>query len=69
MTAPPRDHVADTRHGSPGGHLPVMLDEAIAWLDPKPGGRYCDATLGVGGHAQAVLETVGAGRPADRSRP
>ena len=57
MTAPPRDPVADTRHGSPGGgHLPVMLDEAIAWLDPKPGGRYCDATLGVGGHAAAVLE-------------
>ena len=23
---------------------------------PKPGGRYCDATLGLGGHARAVLE-------------
>ena len=57
MTAPPRDPLADTRHGSPaGGHLSVLLNEAIAWLDPKPGGRYCDATVGAGGHAAAVLE-------------
>jgi 16S rRNA (cytosine1402-N4)-methyltransferase len=38
------------------GHESVLLDEALAWLDPKPGGRYCDATLGLGGHARAVLE-------------
>jgi 16S rRNA (cytosine1402-N4)-methyltransferase len=56
MTAPPRDPVADARHGPSAAHLPVLLDEAIAWLDPKPGGRYCDATLGAGGHAFAVLE-------------
>ena len=57
MTAPPRDPLAETRHGSPaGGHLSVLLNEAIAWLDPKPGGRYCDATVGAGGHAAAVLE-------------
>ena len=57
MTAPPRDQLAESRHGSAGGgHLPVLLDEALSWLDPKPGGRYCDATLGAGGHAAAVLE-------------
>jgi len=38
------------------GHEPVLYNEALAWLDPKPGGRYCDATLGLAGHARAVLE-------------
>ncbi len=57
MTPPPPDPLAETRHGSAeGGHLSVLLNEAIAWLDPKPGGRYCDATVGAGGHAAAVLE-------------
>ncbi len=37
-------------------HLPVLLEEVLTWLDPKPAGRYCDATLGLGGHARAVLE-------------
>ena len=56
MNAPTRDPVADTRHGDSAQHLPVLLDEAMFWLDPKPGGRYCDATLGAGGHSFAVLE-------------
>src|SRR5579872_3529279 len=37
-------------------HQPVLLDAVLQQLDPKPGGRYCDATLGLGGHAQALLE-------------
>jgi 16S rRNA (cytosine1402-N4)-methyltransferase len=56
MNAPTRDPVADTRHGDSAQHLSVLLDEAMAWLDPKPGGRYCDATLGAGGHTLAMLE-------------
>jgi 16S rRNA (cytosine1402-N4)-methyltransferase len=56
MTAPPPDPVADTRQAGGGRHLPVLLDEAMTWLDPKPGGRYCDATLGAGGHSRAMLE-------------
>jgi 16S rRNA (cytosine1402-N4)-methyltransferase len=56
MTEPTRDPLADTRHGVAAAHLPVLLEEAMAWLAPKPGGRYCDATLGAGGHAQALLE-------------
>jgi 16S rRNA (cytosine1402-N4)-methyltransferase len=38
------------------GHVPVMLAEAIAALDPKPGETHVDATFGGGGYARALLE-------------
>ena len=38
-----------------GQHTPVMVDEALAWLAPRPGGVYCDATVGYAGHAERVL--------------
>ena len=40
---------------SSASHIPVMLNEALTMLDVKPGGRYLDATVGLGGHAQAIL--------------
>ncbi|WP_029898282.1 16S rRNA (cytosine(1402)-N(4))-methyltransferase RsmH [Desulfohalovibrio reitneri] len=40
-------------------HVPVLRDEVVAWLSPRPGGRYLDGTLGLGGHARAVMEAAG----------
>jgi len=36
-------------------HIPVLLSEVIAALDPQPGGVYVDGTLGLGGHGEAIL--------------
>ena len=38
------------------GHIPVLLHEALQFLQPKPGGRYFDGTLGLGGHSEAILK-------------
>ena len=37
-------------------HTPVMLDEVIHYLDPAPGKRYLDATLGYAGHTLGLLQ-------------
>jgi len=38
------------------GHAPVLLEEAMEFLAPIPGGTYCDATVGLGGHTSALLQ-------------
>jgi len=40
-------------------HIPVLLDESLRFLDIKPGGTYADLTLGLGGHAEAILSRSG----------
>lgn len=36
-------------------HVSVLADEIVAFLEPRAGGRYLDATLGLGGHAERIL--------------
>jgi len=50
-----------TQSEGPALHLPVMRDEVLTYLAPRPAGVYCDATLGFGGHARAVLEASAPG--------
>ena len=38
------------------GHVPVMVGEVVRGLRPRPGARLVDATVGLGGHAAALLE-------------
>jgi 16S rRNA (cytosine1402-N4)-methyltransferase len=40
----------------PFEHEPVLLDAVVELLGPVPGGIYCDATVGGGGHAERLLE-------------
>jgi 16S rRNA (cytosine1402-N4)-methyltransferase len=37
-------------------HLPVMLAEALAALNATSGGLFIDATLGMGGHSEGILQ-------------
>lgn len=37
-------------------HIPVLLDEVVAALDPQPGDVIVDATFGAGGYTRALLD-------------
>lgn len=37
-------------------HIPVLGREVVAWLKPREGGIYVDATFGAGGYSRAILE-------------
>ena len=39
-------------------HAPVLLKEAIEGLQAQPGGYFIDCTVGLGGHATAILERI-----------
>ena len=42
------------------GHVPVLLKEAIDFLNVRRGGTYIDATVGLGGHSYEIARHLGA---------
>ena len=36
-------------------HVPVLLDECMAFLEPSKGGDFADLTFGGGGHSLSLI--------------
>jgi len=66
LTVRARLAVGQSRAGQAGKlgapHTPVLLDEVLEWLRVKPDGIYVDATLGAGGHSEAIAARLSSGR-------
>lgn len=52
---PGADRAPDTQPVATG-HISVLPDEVLSFWQPRPGARVLDATLGLGGHAEAILQ-------------
>lgn len=51
----PSENVDSSVPPQSGAHVPVLVDAVVRYLHPHPGGVYIDATVGLGGHARALL--------------
>jgi 16S rRNA (cytosine1402-N4)-methyltransferase len=40
-------------------HVPVLLEEVLEYLNVRPGGVICDATLGLAGHSLEIVKRLG----------
>lgn len=39
-------------------HIPVLMEETLALLNPKPGQIMVDGTVGLGGHSEGILKRI-----------
>ena len=42
-----------------GGHIPVLPQAVLDYLQPRAGAHFLDATVGLGGHSELLLQTPG----------
>src|ERR1700679_1875750 len=40
-------------------HVPVLVEEVLEYLNVRPGGMICDATLGLAGHSSEIAKRLG----------
>jgi 16S rRNA (cytosine1402-N4)-methyltransferase len=64
MKGAPQDWPTNcTQNGTEGSccepHVPVLAAEVVRQLVTGPGGAFVDATVGAGGHAEAILRAAG----------
>ena len=53
-------HIPERGGRGQPGHVPVLLKEAIDFLNVRRGGTYLDATVGLGGHSFEIAKRLGA---------
>ena len=53
------EHVRAQGRTPAGTHVPILVEEVLEVLAPRPGEVVADLTLGHGGHARALLARVG----------
>jgi len=54
-------HVRARGQTPAGQHVPILVEELLEALTPRPGERAVDCTLGFGGHAERVLARLAPG--------
>jgi 16S rRNA (cytosine1402-N4)-methyltransferase len=54
-----REASGRSRNEPEPAHVPVLVDEVTFLLRPRRGGWVVDGTIGMGGHAEQLLETSG----------
>ena len=54
-----KEHLRAKGKTPAGTHVPVLVEEVMACLNPKPGEIVADCTVGYGGHASEFLKRIG----------